>query len=406
MTRQLAGTAADQVLGFGHNPASQIATRTNSNDAYASSTAYNVSRAYAANGQNQYTSAGPASFTYDANGNLISDGSTSFVYDVENRLVSASGAHQATLAYDPLGRLWQVGGPAGTTRFVYDGDDLVEEYDAAGYRPRIYVHGPGADEPLVWYEFSGGPVHRFYHSDAQGSIVALADDGGNALAINAYDAWGIPNAGNQGRFQYTGQVWIAELGMYYYKARFYSPTLGRFPQVDPIGYDDQINLYAYVGNDPVNNEDPTGEQLIERYKPDHEVVTRVNAAVSGGRPQTVQLNKSTRMTVSVRGNNARVSITHTERVPALFGAKIPITVRLSGTGNLSVKPGNVTIGNIRLGSETPGVSVKSAPGIVTLRNEPDGRIGVHTNAPLKVSFMGIEKTVPKLDKYINERDRK
>ncbi len=141
---------------------------------------------------------------------------------------------------------------------------MIAEHNGSNALQRRFVHGPGMDEPLVWYEGSGTSDRRWLLADERGSIVAVTNASGAATSINSYDEYGVPGASNVGRFQYTGQMWLSEVGVYHYKTRAYAPSLGRFLQTDPIGTAGGVNLYAYVGGDPMNFTDPWGLEKGEK----------------------------------------------------------------------------------------------------------------------------------------------
>jgi RHS repeat-associated protein len=159
--------------------------------------------------------------------------------------------------YDPFGRRIQKSGPLGATTYVYDGANIVAEYDGTGALAAKYAQGAGVDQPLAMWR--GGQV-GYYQADGLGSITSLTDSNGSALVTYTYDAFGRATATGAlfNPFQYTGREWDQEAGLYYYRARYYDAGIGRFTSTDPAQFGGGVNFYAYVSNNPTVLIDPFG----------------------------------------------------------------------------------------------------------------------------------------------------
>ena len=239
---------------------------------------------YTHNAANQMTQGGELSFAYDERGNqsyrYLNSAQTDYwhySWNAEKQLIQAelteagTTVRTLTFAYDAFGRRMEKqiteNGTTKTTSYVYDGEDILLSIDNDGSTTTAtyFIHGPGIDEPLAMVK--GGSSH-YYHADGLGSIVAITDSSQTIVQHYDYDTFGQLTASDDfaNGYTFTGREWDDELGLYYYRARYYDAQIGRFISKDPIGFaGGDVNIYRYVGNQPVNWLDPFGFSAWSHY---------------------------------------------------------------------------------------------------------------------------------------------
>ena len=206
---------------------------------------------------NEQTAFAGATLQYDANGNLTNDGVNTYVWDARNRLASISGGATSNFVYDPLGRRTSKTINSVVSQFAYDGNDIVAEI-GGGAVGANYLRSLNIDE-LFGILRQDGVYFSIY--DGLSSTLALTNQAGTSTVQYSYEPFGKAQSSNPtfaNPFQFTGRE-NDNTGLYYYRARYYSPSAHRFIGLDPLGFQGgSANFYSYGMNSPANFIDPLG----------------------------------------------------------------------------------------------------------------------------------------------------
>jgi len=203
-------------------------------------------------------------YTYDDNGNTTSKtdigGTTTYTYNYENRLsrIDFPGGGYATYKYDVKGRRIEKNVNGTITKYLYDGDSPITEYNGSGILQRNYFYGAGDINPSMLFENNN--VYYYYH-DHLNTPQAVTNESGTIVWNAVYKSFGevsITTGTVTNNFRFPGQYYDSESGLYYNYHRYYEHETGRYLSIDPKGLDAGINLYAYAEANPIKYIDPLG----------------------------------------------------------------------------------------------------------------------------------------------------